>query len=89
MLKPSWERNNGIRNAIGGGAGGGPVAPILTAFVADKTNPGSRTTIYSILMIVSIASATAGSSTSAFFEKYVADYYTILFSLAPFNLLSL
>ena len=69
-------------SAIGGGAGGGPVAPILTAFVADKTNPGSRTRIYSILMIVSIASATAGTSTSAFFEKYVADYYTILFSLA-------
>ena len=69
-------------SAIGGGAGGGPVAPILTAFVADKVSSASRTWIYSVLMLVSIISAIAGSSTSAVFEKYVSDYYTDLFAIA-------
>ncbi len=69
-------------SAIGGGAGGGPVAPILTAFVADKVSSASRTWIYSALMLVSIISAIAGSSTSAIFEKYVSDYYTDLFAIA-------
>jgi len=69
-------------SAIGGGAGGGPVAPILTAFVADKVSSASRTWIYSALMLVSIISAIAGSSTSAVFEKYVSDYYTDLFAIA-------
>lgn len=69
-------------SAIGGGAGGGPVAPILTAFVADKVSSASRTWVYSALMLVSIISAIAGSSTSAVFEKYVSDYYTDLFAIA-------
>ncbi len=69
-------------SAIGGGAGGGPVAPILTAFVADKVSSEKRTWTYSALMLVSIFSAVAGSLTSAFLEKDVADYYTILFLLA-------
>lgn len=69
-------------SAIGGGAGGGPVAPILTAFVADKVSSEKRTWIYSALMLVSIFSAVGGSITSAFLEKYVADYYRILFLLA-------
>ena len=69
-------------SAIGGGAGGGPVAPILTAFVADKVSSSSRTWVYSALMLVSIISAIAGSSTSAVFEKYVSDYYTDLFAIA-------
>ncbi len=69
-------------SAIGGGAGGGPIAPILTAFVADKVSSASRTWIYSALMLVSIISAIAGSSTSAVFEKYVSDYYTDLFAIA-------
>jgi MFS family permease len=69
-------------SAIGGGAGGGPVAPILTAFVADKVTSERRTWTYSTLMIVSIVSAIGGSSLSAVLEKYVVDYYTILFLLA-------
>jgi len=69
-------------SAIGGGAGGGPVAPIMTAFVADKVPSSTRTRIYSLLMIVSIVSAIAGSSTSSVFEKYISDYYTYLFLLA-------
>ncbi len=69
-------------SAIGGGAGGGPVAPILTAFVADKVSSASRTWVYSALMLVSIISAIAGSSTSAVFERYVSDYYTDLFAIA-------
>lgn len=69
-------------SAIGGGAGGGPVAPILTAFVADKVDSSSRTWIYSALMLVSIASATAGSSASAVFERYVTEYYRYLFLIA-------
>jgi hypothetical protein len=69
-------------SAIGGGAGGGPVAPILTAFVADKTDPANRTRIYSILMIVSIVAAIAGSSTSALLEIYIANYYQVLFLIA-------
>ncbi|MHB1812339.1 MAG: MFS transporter [Thermoplasmataceae archaeon] len=77
-------------SAIGGGAGGGPVAPIMTAFVADKVSSSDRTRIYSILMIVSIASAIAGSSTSSVFERYVSDYYMFLFLLAlALNLLSI
>ncbi len=69
-------------SAIGGGAGGGPIAPILTAFVADKTVPGNRTRIYSLLMIVSIVSAIGGSSTSAVLEKYIPNYFQVLFILA-------
>jgi MFS family permease len=77
-------------SAIGGGAGGGPIAPIMTAFVADKVEPANRTRIYSLLMIVSIASATTGSSASALFEVYIANYYQVLFILAlALNLISL
>lgn len=77
-------------SAIGGGAGGGPVAPIMTAFVADKVSSSGRTRIYSILMIVSIVSAIAGSSVSSVFEKYISDYYAYLFSLALIlNLISI
>ena len=69
-------------SAIGGGAGGGPVAPIMTAFVADKVTSEKRTWIYSALMLVSIFSAVAGSIVSAVLEKYVSNYYRILFLMA-------
>ncbi len=69
-------------SAIGGGAGGGPVAPVMTAFVADKVNRSSRTRVYSLLMIVSITSASLGSFFSGIIEGIVVNFYTVLFLLA-------
>ncbi|EQD66454.1 major facilitator superfamily MFS_1, partial [mine drainage metagenome] len=47
-------------SAIGGGAGGGPVAPVMNALVADNVDRQKRTRTYSNLMIISIVGAILG-----------------------------
>ncbi|MCL5804067.1 MAG: MFS transporter [Candidatus Thermoplasmatota archaeon] len=70
-------------SAIGGGAGGGPVAPVMNALVADKVKAETRTRTYSNLMIISIISATLGGLFSSEIEStYPDSFYPILFLIA-------
>ncbi|MFG1460975.1 MAG: MFS transporter, partial [Thermoplasmataceae archaeon] len=70
-------------SAIGGGAGGGPVAPVMNALVADKVKAGTRTRTYSNLMIISIISASLGGLFSSEIESsYPDSFYPILFLIA-------
>ena len=70
-------------SAIGGGAGGGPVAPVMNALVADSVRAETRTRTYSNLMIISIISATLGGLFSSEIERsYPETFYTILFLIA-------
>lgn len=69
-------------SAIGGGAGGGPVAPVMNALVADIVERQKRTRIYSNLMIISIIGAILGGFVASRLEVSVASYYAYLFLLA-------
>jgi MFS family permease len=66
---------------IGGGSGGGPIAPLQTSLLADLTGPERRTGAFSFLMSGAVIAALSGSlfSTlvSAFFSG--AAYFTTLF----------
>ena len=68
---------------MGGGSGGGPVAPLQTAMVASRVGAAERTRVYSMLTMASILSALAGSAFSgAVIRAYRADYYQVLLLLA-------
>ncbi|MGC9113167.1 MFS transporter [Acidilobus sp.] len=69
-------------NPIGGGSGGGPVAPLQTAMVASRVGPEARTKVYSYLMMAAIASALAGSAFSGAVMRASRGYYLELFSIA-------
>jgi len=66
---------------IGGGAGGGPIAPLQTSIVADLSVSSRRTEMYSYLLSVAVLSALAGSLFAAFVALYYRGfaYYHILF----------
>ncbi|MCL4335082.1 MAG: MFS transporter [Candidatus Thermoplasmatota archaeon] len=68
-------------SAVGGGAGGGPVAPVMNALVADNVTI-NRTGIYSKLTIISILGAVLGGGTSTFLENVTKLYFTYLFLIA-------
>ena len=69
-------------SAIGGGAGGGPVAPVMNALVADIVERPKRTRTYSNLMIISILGAILGGFVASRLEVAVASYYFVLFLIA-------
>ena len=69
-------------SAIGGGAGGGPVAPVMNALVADIVERPKRTRTYSNLMIISILGAILGGFVASRLEIIVASYYFVLFLIA-------
>ena len=69
-------------SAIGGGAGGGPVAPVMNALVADIVERPKRTRTYSNLMIISILGAILGGFVASRLEVTVASYYFVLFLIA-------
>ena len=69
-------------SAIGGGAGGGPVAPVMNALVDDIVERQRRTRTYSNLMIISIVGAILGGFVASRLEVTVASYYSYLFLLA-------
>jgi predicted MFS family arabinose efflux permease len=69
-------------SAIGGGAGGGPVAPVMNALVADIVERQKRTRTYSNLMIISIMGAILGGFVASRLEATISSYYSILFLLA-------
>ncbi|MGC9193280.1 MAG: MFS transporter [Thermoplasmata archaeon] len=68
-------------SGIGGGAGGGPIAPLINAMVADRVKV-RRTMVYSSLTSLGIFSAVFGSMLSAVISAKYADYFTILFTVA-------
>ncbi|HLH85973.1 MAG TPA: MFS transporter [Thermoplasmataceae archaeon] len=68
-------------SGIGGGAGGGPITPLITAMVADRVKSG-RTRIYSMLTSVATFSAVAGGAYSTFISAVFTDFYRILFITA-------
>ncbi len=68
-------------SGIGGGAGGGPIAPLINAMVADRVKV-RRTRIYSSLTSLGIFSAVFGSLLSAVISAKYANYFTILFTVA-------
>ncbi|MCY0859749.1 MAG: MFS transporter [Sulfolobaceae archaeon] len=67
--------------AMGGGAGGGPIAPLQTAMVASRVKEG-RTKVYSYLTTAATFSAIAGGFFSSYVIQTVKDYYHVLFTLA-------
>ncbi|WP_292320067.1 MFS transporter [Caldisphaera sp.] len=68
---------------MGGGAGGGPVAPLQTAMVASRTNKEERTKIYSYLTMIAIIMAMSGSFLSSYIIKaFPKNYYYYLFDIA-------
>ena len=68
---------------MGGGAGGGPVAPLQTAMVASRASGLRRTRIYSTLSSLSIVSALAGGAASSVVIRLMPrSYYHLLFLLA-------
>jgi MFS family permease len=69
-------------SAIGGGAGGGPVAPVMNALVADIVERQKRTRTYSNLMIISIIGAILGGFVASRLEVTITSYYAFLFLLA-------
>ncbi|MEM0272722.1 MAG: MFS transporter [Thermoprotei archaeon] len=79
-------------SGTGGGAGGGPVAPLQTAMVASRVKRGGeRTKVYSYFTAASTLSAVGGG----FFSSYIIsvfthDYTKILYAFAlTLNLASL
>ncbi len=68
-------------SGIGGGAGGGPIAPLINAMVADRVKV-RRTRVYSSLTSLGIFSAVFGSLLSAVISAKYANYFTILFTVA-------
>ncbi|EQD44590.1 major facilitator superfamily MFS_1, partial [mine drainage metagenome] len=69
-------------SAIGGGAGGGPVAPVMNALVADNVDRQKRTRTYSNLMIISIVGAILGGFVASRLQETISSYYMVLFLLA-------
>ncbi len=69
-------------SAIGGGAGGGPVAPVMNALVADNVERQKRTRTYSNLMIISIVGAILGGFVASRLQETISSYYMVLFLLA-------
>ncbi|MGC8547036.1 MAG: MFS transporter [Thermoplasmata archaeon] len=65
-------------SAMGGGAGGGPIAPLINAMVADRIDKG-RTTVYSIMTASGTFSGVAGGVFSYFVISRIYGYYHVLF----------
>lgn len=68
-------------SAVGGGAGGGPVAPVMNALIAD-TISHNRTRTYSNLMVISIFAAVLGGFFSNRLEVITESFYQYLFLFA-------
>ena len=66
---------------IGGGSGGGPIAPLQTSLLADMTGPDGRTGAFGFLMSAAVVSALSGSLFSAVLSAFLsgAAYFTALF----------
>ncbi|MEM3675950.1 MAG: MFS transporter [Thermoplasmataceae archaeon] len=76
-------------SGIGGGAGGGPVTPLITAMVADRKTTG-RTRTYSALTSLATFSAVAGGLYSTLVSAVFGDFYRVLFLTALIlNILSI
>ncbi len=66
---------------IGGGSGGGPIAPLQTSLLADLTGPEKRTGAFSFLMSGAVIAALSGSLFSTLVSVFFsgAAYFTTLF----------
>jgi MFS family permease len=68
---------------VGGGAGGGPVAPLQTAMIAGRVSGARRTQAYSYFTVASTVSGVAGSLFSSYIIRIESSGYPrILFSVA-------
>jgi MFS family permease len=65
-------------SGIGGGAGGGPIAPLINALVAERVSD-ERTMVYSTLTSLGTFSSVAGGIFSAIISSELANFYMILF----------
>jgi len=65
-------------SGIGGGAGGGPIAPLINALVAERVSK-ERTLVYSTLTSLGTFSSVAGGIFSTIISSSVASFYHILF----------
>lgn len=76
----------GIAGGLVGGGVGGSVAPMQTALLAEKTNSGNRTTVFSLFTMGSSISGSTGALMSNIgsyhFLFYVALVITIISALA-------
>lgn len=68
---------------IGGGSGGGPIAPLQTSLLADMTTDDERTGVFSRIMSMAVISALAGSAFSGLVSLFFAGrhYYLFLFAV--------
>ncbi|WP_162509296.1 MFS transporter [Thermogymnomonas acidicola] len=64
-----------------GGPVGGPVAPLMTAMVAESVER-NRTNVYSRLTSLATIAAVAGAAFSSVVSSVVPDYYHLLFLVA-------
>jgi len=65
-------------SGIGGGAGGGPIAPLINALVAERVSD-ERTMVYSTLTSLGTFSSVAGGIFSTIISSELANFYMILF----------
>ncbi len=70
-------------SGVGGGAGGGPVAPLINALVAERVK-NERTKVYSLLTSAGTFSSVAGGLFSFLTSSELENYYYILFVIALF-----
>jgi len=74
-------------SGMGGGAGGGPVAPLLTAMVASRVKSGrERTSVYSYLTAFSTLSAVGGGFFSTYIISVFPDEYARLLFISALTL---
>jgi len=74
-------------SGMGGGAGGGPVAPLLTAMVASRVKSGrERTSVYSYLTAFSTLSAVGGGFFSTYIISAFPDEYARLLFISALTL---
>jgi MFS family permease len=74
-------------SGMGGGAGGGPVAPLLTAMVASRVKSGrERTSVYSYLTAFQTLSAVGGGFFSTYIISAFPDEYARLLFISALTL---
>ena len=74
-------------SGMGGGAGGGPVAPLQTAMVASRVKSGrERTSVYSYLTVFSTLSAVGGGFFSTYIISAFPDEYARLLFISALTL---
>ncbi len=74
----------GIAGAIVGGGVGASAAPMQIALLAEKTNSGNRTMIFSLFQIMSSITASAGAASASLSNFHNLFYIALILSVLSF-----